>query len=94
MNAGDVTENTPRFQLQPLTDACDDIGAMAINIMGFRFVLLLEAPDPSQFPFLAEAKDRPRRIVVSYPSSTTWMTLSWEDDGSHEDLIVQWFQPR
>ena len=94
MNAGDITENTPRFQLQPLTDERDDIRAMAINIMGFRFVLLLEAPDPVQFPFLVDAKYRPSRILVSYPASTNWMTLSWEDGGKHEELTVQWFQRR
>jgi hypothetical protein len=41
MNAGDVTENAPRFQLQPLTNENDDIEALAINIMGFRFMLML-----------------------------------------------------
>ena len=45
MDAGDVTENNPRFQFQPLTNEHDDIEALAINIMGFRFVLLLEAQD-------------------------------------------------
>ncbi|WP_248307721.1 hypothetical protein [Bosea sp. AS-1] len=89
-----MTENTPRFQLLPLTDERDEIKAMAISIMGFRFMLPLEAPDPIQYPFLAGARYRPSRILVSYPESTNWLTLSWEDDGKHEELTVQWFQPR
>jgi len=35
MNTGDLTENTVRFQFQPLTNEHDDIEALAINIMGF-----------------------------------------------------------
>jgi len=37
-----VTENTPRFQLQPFTNDDDDIEALAFNILGFGFVLLLD----------------------------------------------------
>jgi hypothetical protein len=42
MNTGDLTENHPRFQFQPLTNDQDDIEALALNILGVRFVLLLE----------------------------------------------------
>jgi hypothetical protein len=94
MNTGDMTENTPRFQFQPLTDEHDDIKALAINVMGFRFVLLLEAPDLNKYPSLTGARYRPRRILISYPTSTNWMTLSWEDDKKHEELTVQWLQRR
>jgi hypothetical protein len=76
MNTGDMTKNTPRFQLQPLTDEHDDIKALAINIMGFRFVLLLEAPDVNKYPSLTGARYRPSRILISYPTSTNWVTLS------------------
>jgi len=89
MNAGDLTENTARFQLQPLTNEHDDIVALAFNIMGFRFVLLLEAPDLTKYPFLSGAKYRPGRIEISYPTSTSWITLSWEDNKVHDTLTVQ-----
>jgi hypothetical protein len=94
MSTGDLTENTPRFQFQPLTNEHDDIEALAINIMGLRFVLLLEAHDLTKYPFLSGAKYRPGRIEISYPASTSWVTLSWEDDKPHETLTVQWLQRR
>jgi hypothetical protein len=90
MNTGEVTENTPRFQFQPLINEHDDIEALAINIMGFRFVLLLEAHDLNKYPFLHGARYRPKRILISYPTSTNWITLSWEDGKPHEELTVQW----
>lgn len=89
MNTGDVTGNMPRFQFQPLTNEHDDIEALAINIMGFRFVLLLKAHD-LKYPFLHGARYRPARILISYPTSTNWITLSWEDGKPHEELMVQW----
>jgi hypothetical protein len=94
MNTGDRTENTARFQFQPFTNEHDDIEALAINIMGFRFVLLLEAHDLPKYPFLSDAKYRPGRIEISYPASTNWVTMSWEDDKPHEKLTVQWLQRR
>jgi hypothetical protein len=42
MNTGDRMSNRPRLQLQPLTNAQDDIEALALNILGLRFVLLLD----------------------------------------------------
>ena len=94
MNTGDLTENTVRFQFQPFTNEHDDIEALAINIIGFRFVLLLEAPDLIKYPFLSGAKYRPGRIEISYPASTSWVTMSWEDNKPHEKLTVQWLQRR
>lgn len=90
MHSGQLTENNVRFQFQPLTNEQDDIEALAINIMGFRFVLLLDTPDLTKFPFLLSAKHRPGRIEISYPSSTSWITLSWDDEKVHEVLTVQW----
>ena len=90
MNTGDMTENTPRFQFQPLTNDDDEIEALAINIMGFRFVLLLEALDLNKYPFLQGARYRPSRILISYPASTNWVTLSWEDGKAHKKFTVQW----
>jgi len=84
MNTGDLTENHPRFQFQPLTNDQDDIEALALNILGVRFVLLLEPQDVGKYPFLREAKYRPGRIVISHPSSTNWITMSWDDGKAHE----------
>jgi hypothetical protein len=92
MNTGDTTVNHPRFQLQPLTNEQDDIEALALNILGLRFVLLLEPLDPGKYPFLREAKFRPGRIVISYPSATNWVTMSWDDGRVHEHLKVQFVQ--
>jgi hypothetical protein len=94
MNTGDVTENTPRFQLQPFTNDDDDIEALAFNILGFGFVLLLDSPDLSKHPGLRDAKYRPSRILISYPASTNWLTLSWDDGKAHEVLTVQWIRQR
>lgn len=52
MNAGDRMSNHPRFQLQPLTNAQEDIEALALNILGLGFVLLLEPLDVDKYPFL------------------------------------------
>ncbi len=90
MNTGDLTENNARFQFQPFTNDRDDIEALAINILGFRFVLLLESPDLNKYPFLHQNKYRPGRIVISYPSSTNWVSMSWEDGKAHEGLTAQW----
>jgi hypothetical protein len=81
MNTGDRMLNHPRFQLQPLTNEQDDIEALALSILGLGFVLLLAPLDESRYPFLRGAKYRPGRIVISYPSSTNWLTMSWEDGG-------------
>jgi hypothetical protein len=92
-NIGDMIINHPRFQVQPLMNDQDDIEALALNILGIRFVLLLETPDVNRYPFLREAKYRPGRIVVSYPSSTNWVTMSWDDGLVHDHLTVQFVRP-
>jgi hypothetical protein len=93
MNTGDVTVNHTRFQIQSLTNDQGEIEAMALNIFGLQFVLLLEPLDVAKYPFLREAKYRPGRIVISYPSSTNWVTMSWDDHKRHEPLTVQFVQP-
>jgi hypothetical protein len=93
MNAGDRTINHARFQLQPLTNTQEDIEALALNILGLGFVLLLEPLDENKYPFLRGARYRPGRIVISYPSSTNWLTMSWDDGRAHEALTVQFVQP-
>lgn len=92
MNTGDRTLNHSQFQLQPLTNANDDIEALGLNILGLGFALLLEPPDENKFPKLRKASYRPSRIIISYPSSTNWVTLSWDDDKTHEALTVQFVQ--
>jgi hypothetical protein len=56
MNAGDLTVNHARFQFQPLTNGQDEIEAMALNILGLKFVLLLEPLDVAKYPFLSPAR--------------------------------------
>lgn len=93
MRTGDRTFNHERFQFQPLTNAQEDIEVLALNILGLGFVLLLEPPDEIKYPFLRGARYGPGRIVVSYPSATNWLTLSWEDDRNHEPLTMQFVMP-
>jgi hypothetical protein len=93
MKTGDLTVNHSRFQLQPLTNGQDEIEAMAFNILGLQFVLLLEPLELEKYLFLRDAKYRPSRVVISYPNGTNWVTMSWEDDGPHEELTVQFMQP-
>jgi hypothetical protein len=94
MNVGDRTVNHPRFQLQPFMNEQDEIEALGLNILGLRFVLSLERPDPGRYRFLRGARYRPGRISVEYPSSSTnWVTLSWEDDRRHDTLTVQFVHP-
>ncbi|MCS3695017.1 hypothetical protein ABIF07_000216 [Bradyrhizobium elkanii] len=93
MNTGDQTLNHKRFQLQPLTNAQEDIEALALNILGLGFVLLLEPLDESKYPFLRGARYRPGRIVISYPASTNWLTMSWDDGRVHEPLTMLFVRP-
>jgi hypothetical protein len=94
MNAGELTENHTRFQFQPFTNDQGEIEVLALNILGLRFVLLLETLDVGKYHFLREAKYRPGRIEISYPSSTNWVTMSWEDGKAHADtLTVQFVRP-
>jgi hypothetical protein len=92
MSTGDKTINRPRFQLQPLMNAEDDIEALALNILGLGFALFLEPPAESKYLSLQGARYRPSKIIISYPSSTNWLTLSWEDGKRHEALTVQFVQ--
>jgi hypothetical protein len=39
-------------RIQPLTKAKDEIEAMALNILGLKFMLLLGPLDPAKFPLL------------------------------------------
>jgi hypothetical protein len=87
MNAGEVTHNHNRFQLAPLTNNAGEIGGLWTNILGLSFVLLLEPLDVSQNPQIANAVYRPGQIVVTYPNSTNWLVLSWDDGRRHDDSM-------
>lgn len=93
MTTGDRTINNPRFQLQPLTNAQDDIEALALSILGLSFVLLLEPLDLGKYPSLRGAKYRPGRIIILYPTSANWLTMSWDDGKAHESLTMQFVAP-
>lgn len=90
MNAGDLTENHARFQIQPFTNDHGDIEALGLNILGLRFALLLQTPDFSKYSMLREAKYRLGRIIISYPASTKWITMSWDDGNAHDHMTVKW----
>ena len=92
MNAGDLTENNPRFRLQPATNNQGEIEALGLTILGLRFVLMLEPPNLEKHPFLRGATYRPGRIEIAYPSSTNWITMSWQDGKAHKNLTVQFVQ--
>jgi hypothetical protein len=79
MNAGDLTANHNRFQLAPLTNPRGELSGLSVNIMGLNFVLMLEPPILSESPMLAKAEFRPSQIVVTYPTATNWLAISWED---------------
>ena len=54
---------------------------------------MLEPLDIGKYPFLRDAKFRPGRIEISYPSSTNWVTMSWADGkAQHETLTVKFVQ--
>jgi hypothetical protein len=92
MNAGDLAENNPRFQLQPATNNQGEIEALGLSILGLRFVLMLEPPNLDKHPFLRGARYRPGRIEVAYPSSSNWITMSWDDGRAHENLTVKFIR--
>ena len=71
----------------------DDIEALALNILGLGFVLLLDPPDESKYPVLKGARYRPGKLAISYPASTNWLTMSWDDGRGHEVLTLQFVQP-
>jgi hypothetical protein len=47
--------------------------------MGLSFVLMLEPPILSESPMLAKAEFRPSQIIVTYPTATNWIAISWDD---------------
>lgn len=94
MAAGELTGNHPRFQLQPFTNDQGEIEVLALNILGLRFVLMLATLDVGKYPFLREAKYRPCRIEISYPLSTNWVTMSWENGKAHDDTLTVKFVQR
>jgi hypothetical protein len=81
------------FPAPALTNDQGEIEVLALNILGLRFVLMLEALDIGKYPFLRDAKFRPGRTEISYPSSTNWVTMSWADGKRHrETLTVKFVQ--
>jgi len=79
MNAGDLTENHNRFQLAPFTNPRGELSGLSANIMGLDFVLMVEPPILSESLMLAKAEFRPSQIVVTYPTATNWIAISWDD---------------
>lgn len=89
---GSTFENHPRFQTQPLTNDEGEIEAVVFVMLGIHFVLALAPLDKTKYPFVKDGHYRPGRIIVSYPSTNKWVTLSWEDDRAHEHLTVHFLK--
>jgi len=89
MSAGDLTENHRRFQLQPYTNHRDEICGLTVSILGLVFVLMLEPPDSALRQRLGEARYRPGSISITYPSSTSWIFISWEDGKPHKEFALR-----
>lgn len=92
MNGGDLMVNHSRFQLVPWTNNRDEIIALQINILGFTFLLVLEPLNSEEYPLLANAKYRPKRIEIVHPTSLSWVTISWQDGHTHDVLRVEFVQ--
>jgi hypothetical protein len=69
-----------------------EIESLGIAILGLRFVLTLEPANLDKHPFLQGARYRPGRIEVSYPSSTNWITMSWDGKRERENLTVKFLR--
>ncbi|SCB41132.1 hypothetical protein [Rhizobium lusitanum] len=93
MKTGDLAENHKRFQLQPLTNDRDEIEALQLNILGLSFILQLAPFDATKHAYLQGAQFRPGRILVCYPKSTNWLTLSWVDGHVHKEMTLHYQGP-
>ena len=59
----------------------------------FPLVLMLEPPDLAKNPQFRTTKYRPGSISISYPLSTNWIFICWDDGGPHrESLLVQFLR--
>jgi hypothetical protein len=55
---------------------------------------MLEPLDISMNPQLQKAVFRPGRIMITYPRSTNWIAISWEDGKKHTDTMTLKFLHR
>lgn len=92
MYEGDLTQNHNRFQLAPYTNSQDELSGLGVSIMGLNFVLMLEPPNLSLSPHLQRAKFRPSQIMISFPSSKNWISISWIDEKRHADLSLKFLR--
>lgn len=94
MPAGATTENSLRFQLQPLTNISGEIVGLSLNILGLYFVLLLGGANPAEVLDLRVAKYRPGEINIAYSGCRHRITLCWDDGLAHADtLALQFLRP-
>ncbi len=87
MNDGEMTQNHNRFQLAPFTNPQGELGGLGVNIMGLSFLLMLEPLDILVNPQLQKAVFRPGQIMITYPKSTNWIAISWDDGKQHTNTL-------
>jgi len=75
MRPGDLATKRPRFRLQPLTNDCGEVAAIAVEMMGLTFVLRLEPPENIR---PEEAMYRPSELVIHHPTAVHFCLLSWD----------------
>jgi len=88
MATGDQTINHPRFQIQPYTDANDEIVGLWTRILGLSFILMLQPLDNATIPHQGPVVYRPGKIEVCYPGARNWLALSWEDGLRHPQTMT------
>ncbi len=91
MATGDQTVNHPRFQIQPYTDANEEIVGLWTRIFGLSFILMLQPLDKVTIPHQGPVVYRPRKIIAAYPGGKNQLWLSWEDGLRHDgDLTLRY----
>jgi len=63
--------------------------SLGVKHLGSEIRVVARPLDVDKYPFLRGAKYRPVRIIISYSTSTSWLTMSCEDGRAHEALTVQ-----
>lgn len=87
MPFGETAEKRPQFQLQPLLNDKWEIIGLGLNVLGIRFVLLLDFNARALRNELRGAVYRPGGIKVINPGCVKHVTLSWLDPGAGRDTL-------
>jgi hypothetical protein len=85
MRPGDVATNDRRFRLQPLSNDQGEVAAIAVEMMGLKFVLRFEPPE--NVP-TADAMYRPTELVIRHANVNHYCLLSWDLNVRSGDAII------